>query len=281
MRKISSHKIASEVAKLCQSANYTLGDDVIQALQAAKINEKSAAAQEILKIILKNYQIAAQESLPSCQDTGTAVVFVEVGQAVQIIDGDLNTAINRGVAQGYDEGYLRKSIVRDPVFGRINTNDNTPAVIHTQIVAGEEIRITLAPKGGGAENMSRIAMLKPADGLAGVMDFVIETVNIAGGNPCPPIVVGVGVGGNFEACALLAKEALLRKIGSPNSDNNWAKVETDLLEKINQLGIGAQGLGGTITALAVHINTAPSHIASLPVAVNMQCHAARHQTIII
>lgn len=266
------------MARLCQEANYYLGEDVLQAFAAACEREISLTGKEILRQLIENAEIARREQVPMCQDTGFAVVFVELGQEVMISGGYLYDAITEGVRRGYQEGYLRKSIVAHP-WQRVNTGDNTPPVIHTRIVPGDRLKIIVAPKGGGSENMSALKMLKPADGLEGVKKFVIETVKAAGPNPCPPIVVGVGVGGTFEKAALLAKEALLRPLNQPHPDPDVAAVERDLLAEINSLGIGPQGLGGLITALAVHMEIFPCHIASLPVAVNINCHAARHKEI--
>ncbi len=280
MREINTKQITESVAEMAMDANYNLGYDVLKSLNEGMSNEVSETGKNVIKQILENARIALTDKVPMCQDTGTAVVFLEIGQDVHILGGDLYEAINEGVAKGYINGYLRKSIVKDP-FDRVNTNDNTPAVIHTKIVPGNQLSITLAPKGGGAENMSAIRMLPPSAGIEGVMDFIVDTVRIAGPNPCPPIVVGVGIGGNFEKSALLAKEALLREVGSKNSNPNIANIENQLLTEINRLGIGPQGFGGTVTALAVHLNVFPCHIASLPVAVNLNCHAARHKTIVI
>jgi fumarate hydratase subunit alpha len=230
-------------------------------------------------MILENHRLAAREQRPACQDTGLAVVFLELGQDVRIEGGDLVAAINEGVRRGYEKGYLRKSVVAEPLFERKNTRDNTPAIIHTSIVAGDKLKITLAPKGGGAENMSGVAMMIPAAGVEGVRKFVIEQVRKAGPNPCPPVVVGVGIGGNFEVAPLLAKKALVRPMGSRNPNPAYAALEDELLEAINKLGIGPQGLGGSTTALAVHVEYAPCHIASLPVAVNLNCHVSPHQSI--
>jgi fumarate hydratase subunit alpha len=281
MREVPAERISSEVARLCIEASYELGEDVIQAFQQALEKEESPVGKAILERLIENARIAAQGEYPYCQDTGFAVVFVELGQEVQVVGGNLVDAVNEGVRRGYAEGYLRKSIVNDPLFRRINTGDNTPAVIWTEIVPGDKIRLTVAPKGGGSENMSEVRMLKPADGVEGVRRFVIERVSRSGGDPCPPIIVGVGIGGTFEKCAWLAKKALLREVGSRNPDPDYAQLELELLEEINKLGIGPQGLGGRVTALDVHIETFPCHIASLPVAVNIQCHAARHKSVTI
>jgi fumarate hydratase subunit alpha len=241
--------------------------------------EESEVGRGVLQQILENARIARQEEMPICQDCGLAVVFLDLGQDVHVVGGDLYAAINEGVRRGYKEGYLRKSSVRQPFSARVNTGDNTPAIIHTRIVPGEQVHITVAPKGGGSENMSRLAMLTPAAGRKGVADFVVKAVDEAGANPCPPIIVGVGVGGTMERVAYLAKHALLREVGTPNPDPELDELERELLERINKLGIGPQGFGGRMTALAVHIEAEPCHIASLPAAVNIQCHAARHKEI--
>lgn len=266
------------VARLCQEANFQLGADVLAALRQAEAAEISPSGKEILNILMENAAIARNESVPMCQDTGFAVIFVELGQDVHIAGGDLYQALNEGVRQGYQQGYLRKSIVGHPLQ-RVNTQDNTPAVIHCRIVPGAELRITVAPKGGGSENMSALKMLKPAEGVAGVKKFVLDTVAAAGPNPCPPIIVGVGIGGTMEKAAQIAKEALLRQVGQPSPLEDIAALEKELLAEINKLGIGAQGLGGRITAMAVHIEVFAAHIASLPVAVNINCHAARHKSV--
>jgi fumarate hydratase subunit alpha len=271
-------QIVEEVARMCQEANYNLGQDVIDAFKKAYEAEQSVTGKDILQQLIENAQIAKNESVPMCQDTGFSVIFVELGQDVHIEGGSLEDAINEGVRKGYKEGYLRKSIVGHPLE-RQNTGDNTPAVIHTRVVPGDKLKITVAPKGGGSENMSAIKMLKPAQGVEGVKDFVVETIKEAGPNPCPPMVVGVGIGGTFEKAALLAKEALLRPVGEPSSDPYAVELEKELLTLINNLGIGPQGLGGKTTALAVHVNTHPAHIASLPVAVNINCHASRHKEV--
>ncbi|MCX6826670.1 MAG: fumarate hydratase [candidate division Zixibacteria bacterium] len=280
MHQISTDRIIDAVRKLSMEAAYDLGEDVIKAIEDFKKAEESPVGKGILDQVLENAKIAREERAPMCQDTGFAVLFVELGQQVEIIGGDFYGALNEGVRRGYKEGYLRKSIVSDPLE-RKNTGDNTPAVIHTEIVPGDKLKITIAPKGGGSENMSEVKMLKPSDGLQGVKDFVIDRVRRSGGNPCPPIIVGIGLGGTFEKCALLAKKALLREVGNRHPDKFYADLEVELLEKINKLGIGPQGLGGTTTALDVHIEVFPCHIASLPVAVNIQCHAARHQSIVL
>jgi fumarate hydratase subunit alpha len=280
MREISTDTITETVAKLCMSANYDLGTDVEAALQAALKTETSPVGRGILQQIIDNAKIARDESVPICQDTGYAVLFVDLGQDVRVVGGDLHEAINAGVRKGYQDGYLRKSILGDPLK-RVNTKDNTPALIHFDIVPGDKIKITIAPKGGGAENMSEVRMLKPSDGAEGVKNFVVERVAKSGGNPCPPVVVGVGIGGTFEGSALLAKKSLLREIGSKHPDPFYADMEAELLERVNKIGSGPQGLGGNTTALAVFITVAPCHIASLPAAVNMQCHAARHKSAVL
>lgn len=276
MREIKASKITEEVARLSMEANYELEEDVQKALEDAFEKEESPAGKEVLRQILENSRIARTERMPICQDTGLTVVFVEMGQDVHIVGGDFETAIHEGVKRGYTEGYLRKSVLADPVQGG-NTGDNTPAVIHLRIVPGDKLALYVVPKGGGSENMSKIAMMKPADGIEGVKRFVTESVRTASGNPCPPIIVGVGIGGSFERCAYLAKKALLRPIGSVHSDPFYAEVEKELFTLVNDSGVGPMGLGGRVTALAVHIETAPRHIASFPVAVNMNCHAARHK----
>ncbi len=276
MREIKASQITEEIARLSMEANYELEEDVQKALEEAFENEESPAGKEVLRQILENSRIARTERMPICQDTGLAVVFVEMGQDVHVVGGDFETAVHEGVRRGYTEGYLRKSVLADPVRGG-NTGDNTPAVIHLRIVPGDKLALYVVPKGGGSENMSRIAMMKPADGIDGVKRFVTETVRTASGNPCPPIVVGVGIGGSFERCACLAKKALLRPIGSVHPDPFYAEVEKELYAMVNDTGVGPMGLGGRVTALAVHIETAPRHIASFPVAVNVNCHAARHK----
>lgn len=273
-------QITDAVSELCKDACMNLGQDVLMAIQKAAAEEESQSGKDILKILLDNAEVARAENIPMCQDTGFTVVYLELGQDIHVVGGDLTEAINAGVRKGYNEGYLRKSIVGHPL-NRVNTGDNTPCVIHTKIVPGSQLKITVAPKGGGSENMSALKMLKPAEGIAGVKNFIIDTVKAAGPNPCPPIVVGVGIGGTMEKAAEMAKESLLREIGTPNPEPDLAKLEQALLTEINNLGIGPQGLGGSTTALAVHINTFAAHIASLPVAVNLNCHAARHKSVIL
>ena len=279
MREIKSEKITEVVRKLCIEANCHLPDDVKRCIISAREKETWQGASEILDRIVENYEIADNENVPICQDTGAACVFVSIGQDVHV-SGNITDAINEGVRQGYADGYLRKSIVKDPL-DRVNTGDNTPAMIYYDITDGDKIEITVAPKGFGSENMSRVAMLRPSDGVEGVKEFVINTVKEAGPNPCPPIVVGVGIGGTFDKAAYLAKKALLRCADESNADAFYAELEEELLEKINALGIGPQGLGGRTTALAVNIETFPTHIAGLPVAVNINCHVTRHKTEVI
>lgn len=269
------------MSRLFQEACHYLPEDVLNALKQAQKAEASPVGREVLDRILENADIAAREQIPLCQDTGDAVVFLELGQEVHIVGGDLYSAINEGVRQGYNEGYLRKSMVDRPFSARINTQDNTPAIIYTDIVPGDKLKIIVKPKGGGAENMSRLAMLRPAQGREGVIDFVVDTVDKAGSNPCPPVIVGVGIGGTAEKAFILAKRALLRKLGEPNPDAETAELEREILKRVNNLGIGPIGYGGRITALAVHIEVFPSHIASLPVAVNLDCHSCRHKEAII
>ncbi|MEK6560226.1 MAG: fumarate hydratase, partial [Nitrospirota bacterium] len=267
MRRIHFNDIVDNIRDMCMEANYNLSADVIAAYEKALETEKSPLGQEVLRQIMQNSEIASKEAMPLCQDTGLAVFFVELGQDVSIAGGLLGDAINEGVRQGYSKGYLRKSVVEEPIFNRRNTSDNTPAIIHTEIVPGENIRIKLDIAGGGCENMASLKMLRPADGIEGVKQFVIDTVRNAGANPCPPVVVGVGIGGDFEKAAIIAKKALLRPVGQPNARMDVAALEEDLLKRINQLGIGPVGLGGTTTAFAVHVELHPCHIASLPVAV--------------
>ncbi len=280
MRNVDAGDIIGALKGLSINASYDLGEDVIEALKKGARTEESPLGKEILNQILENARIAESEKMPLCQDTGLAAVFVELGQDVNVVGGDFEEAVQEGIRQGYGDGFLRKSMVEDPLR-RKNTGDNTPGVISTRIVPGDKIKITILPKGGGSENMSAIKMLKPSDGENGVKDFIVETIRIAGGNPCPPIIVGIGIGGSFDKCAYLAKKSLLRDVGSVHPDPYYASMEKELLERINDLGIGPQGLGGRTTALAVHIETHPCHIASLPVAVNTQCHSARHKEIVI
>ena len=276
MREISAQKITEVVKRLCIEANCHLPQDVKNCIESCRAAETWPQAQEILDRIRENYEIADEKNAPICQDTGMACVFLKVGQEVHI-DGNLTEAIHEGVRQGYSEGYLRKSVVRDPL-DRVNTGDNTPAMIYYDLVPGDQVEITVAPKGFGSENMSQIKMLKPSDGLQGVKDFILKVVEEAGPNPCPPIVVGVGVGGTFDKAAFLAKKALMRPADSSNPKPFYADLEKEMLEKINALGIGPQGFGGKTTALAVNIEEFPTHIAGLPVAVNINCHVTRHKT---
>ena len=277
MREISCNAIISSIKEMCIQATHYLSDDMKSALYKGVEKEESPLGRQILEQLCENLKIAGEDMIPICQDTGMAVVFVEIGQEVHIVDGGLEDAINEGVRQGYIEGYLRKSVVRDPVE-RINTNDNTPAIIHYSIVQGDTFKITLAPKGFGSENMSRVVMLKPADGIEGVKKVILETVDLAGPNACPPMVIGVGVGGDFEKCAIMAKHALRREAGEHSDIPYVRALEEEMLDKVNQLGIGPGGLGGTVTAFAVNIETYPTHIAGLPVAVNICCHVNRHVT---
>ncbi|XCH78685.1 MAG: fumarate hydratase [Candidatus Dehalobacter alkaniphilus] len=280
MKEIHVNEVISAVEKLCIEANCILNQDVIDALNKALGIEESSQGREVLQQLLENAEIAAKENIPICQDTGMAVLFVEVGQNLHVIGGDLTGALNEGVRRGYEKGFLRKSIVKDP-FNRINTGDNTPAVIHYEIVSGDKIGITIAPKGFGSENMGALKMFKPSDGLPAVKNFIVETVDKAGPNPCPPIVVGVGLGGTMEKAAYLAKKALLRPIGESNPVEEYARLEQELLTQINHLGIGPQGFGGRTTALAVNIEVFPTHIAGLPAAVNINCHVTRHRQVVL
>lgn len=276
MRVISVQEVVKCVRECCIEGATLLPADVFEALQKAEKSEKSALGRNFLAQCVENAEIARNEAMPICQDTGFAVFFVEIGQEAVLEKGTWDEAINEGVRRGYIDGYLRKSIVSDPLFERVNTRDNTPAVIHYSFAPGDKVRIVFAPKGGGSENMSAVKMLKVFEGRQGIVDFVVQSVVNAGGNPCPPTIVGVGIGGTFEKCAFLAKKALLRKVGSVNPDARYAELEKEILEKINASGVGPQGLGGDVTALAVHIESHPCHIASLPCAVNLNCHAARH-----
>ena len=281
MRDIDCKQISKTVSNLFQEACVYLPEDVLAAIKRARESEESPVAQDVLDRILENTRIASAEKIPLCQDTGTAVVLLELGQEVHITGGDLYSAINEGVRQGYDKGYLRKSMVCQPYSTRVNTKDNTPAIIYTDIVPGDKLRIIVMPKGGGAENMSRLAMLSPAQGRQGVIDFVVNAVDEAGGKPCPPVIVGVGIGGTAEQTLMLAKIALLREVGKSNPDAESAELEKEILKRINNLGIGPMGYGGRTTALAVHVEAFPAHIASLPVAANLQCHSARHKEVIL
>ena len=281
MREIEAGAITKTVAELCQQANFKLGEGVLVALKKARQSEESPLGKEVLSQIIENARVAQQEHMTLCQDCGTAVVFLEVGQDIHITGGDLYTAVEEGVRLGYTQGYLRKSMVSQPFSARINTKDNTPPVIHAEIVPGDHLKITVMPKGGGAENMNRLAMLKPGDGKEGIINFVVRTVDEAGGNPCPPIIVGLGIGATAEKTMLMAKKALLRPVGKPNPDAEIAEFEQEILSQINKLGIGPLGFGGRITALAVHVEVRPTHIGSLPVAINLQCHSARHKEAIL
>ena len=276
MREVSTDEITKNIKEMCIEANYILSDDVKNKIINSAAVENSEIGKKILSQLEENMEIAEREQIPICQDTGMAVVFIKIGQEVHITGGSLEDAINQGVREGYTEGYLRKSVVKDPLI-RENTKDNTPAIIHYEIIPGDKVEITVAPKGFGSENMSRVCMLKPADGIEGGKNAVIETVKLAGPNACPPVVVGVGIGGTFEKCALLAKKALTRDINSESSIEYVAELENELLDEINNLNIGPGGLGGKITALGVNIETYPTHIAGLPVAINMCCHVNRHK----
>lgn len=279
MREIHYEQIVEAVKKIAIKANYEIPEDVELAYQIALKREKSELGKEVLQQILLNIRAAREEQMAYCQDTGVAVVFVDIGQDVHVVGGSLEDAINEGVRRAYTEGYLRASMVYDPVFERKNTKDNTPAVIHYRVVPGDKLRLIFAPKGAGSENTSRLAMLKPADGWEGVKRFILETVKLAGPNACPPFTVGVGIGGNFEYCALLAKRALLRPVGERSQDPVARRIEEELIEEINKIGWGPMGFGGTVTAVDVKVELYPCHIASLPVAVNIQCHASRHAEI--
>ncbi len=281
MREIKCQLIADTVSRLFQDACLYLPDDVARAITKARAAEQSVVAADTLGRIMENAEVARSERTPLCQDTGVAVVFLELGQEVHVTGGNLYDAVNEGVRRGYADGYLRKSMVARPYTARANTGDNTPAVIHTEIVPGDSLKIVAMPKGGGAENMTRLKMLTPAEGRQGVIDFAVKTVEEAGSNPCPPVIVGVGVGGSAEHALMLAKRALLREVGKPGPDAEVALLEAEILQRVNQLGIGAMGYGGTVTALAVHAEVFPAHIASLPVAVNLQCHSARHREAVL
>ena len=280
MREIQASVITDTIERLCIEANQVLPDDIKKSIQAGRASEDGQIACGILDNIIENYQIAENEQVPICQDTGMACVFLEIGQDVHIAGGDLTEAVNEGVRRGYTNGYLRKSVVKDPVR-RGNTGDNTPAMLYTEIVPGENIKITVGPKGFGSENMSAIRMFKPSAGIEGIKDFILETVETAGPNPCPPMVVGVGIGGTFDKAALLAKKALMRPVDSENEDPYYADLEKEMLEKINQLGIGPQGFGGKTTAIGLNIETMPTHIAGMPCAINISCHVTRHKTEVI
>ena len=281
MREIQAGDVTSTIARLFEHSCHYLPEDVLTALRQAREKEESPVCRDVLDIILENAEIAGKEQIPLCQDTGAAVVILELGQEVHIINGELYTAVNEGVRQGYDKGYLRKSIVSQPCFARVNTRDNTPAMIHTDIVPGDRLKISTLPKGGGSENCSRLTVLTPGKGRQGVIDFVVSIVDEVGGNPCPPVIIGVGIGGTTDKTMLIAKRALLRRTGEPNPDHEVADLEREILHRVNNLGIGAMGYGGTVTALAVHVETFPCHIASMPVAVNVQCWCARHEEAIL
>ena len=281
MKTITTQQITEAVRQLCMDVSYDLPQDVETALEQGLAKEESSFGKYCLEQIIHNCHLAREHQQAMCQDTGIAVVYLYIGQDVHIIGGSLADAVNEGVRQGYEDGYLRKSVVEEPLFERMNTGDNTPAVMHMELVPGDQLRIMVVPKGAGSENMGAMKMLKPADGLEGAKQFILDTVRNAGGNPCPPIVVGIGVGGTMEKAPMLAKQALTREIGSRNPNPLYAQLEEELLEAINNMGIGPQGLGGRVTALAVHIEYYPTHIAMLPVAVNINCHAARHKEAVL
>ncbi len=279
LREFDVNLVTNAVSKLCMDANYNIPKDVLDSLKSSLAKEESPVAKDILNQIIENDILANKENVPMCQDTGLMVVFLEIGREIHL-NGDIYEAIQQGVREGYNKGYLRKSMVKDP-FNRVNTGDNTPCIIHTKLVEGDKVKLILAPKGGGSENMSTVVMMKPSDGLKGCKEFILNFIEKAGGNPCPPIVVGIGFGGNLEKSALLAKEALLRDINDVNEDPELAKLEEEFLADINKLGIGPMGLGGRTTALAVKIKMHPCHIAQLPLAININCHAARHTEVIL
>ncbi len=279
MREISAHIIEAAVKESAVSANLELGEDVYSAFERSLEIEESPVGKEILGLLMENARLAREERIPICQDTGLAVVFVELGQEVSLIDGDFRGALEEGIRRGYNEGYLRKSVCHP--FSRANTGDNTPIIVHLEMVPGDVLRIWVVPKGGGSENMSRLFMLPPSAGWPGVKEKIVETVVQAGPNPCPPTIVGVGIGGNFEQCAIMAKRALLRPAGTPSPDPELAEKEKEVLDEINRSGVGPQGLGGRVTSMAVHLRMMPCHIASLPLAVNIQCHASRHLEIVL
>ena len=281
MRDIDSKQITETVSNLFQEACVYLPEDVLAALKQAEEKEESPVAKDVFGQILENTKISSKEKIPLCQDTGAAVVLLELGQEIHVTGGDLYTTINEGVRQGYEKGYLRKSMVRHPFSARVNTKDNTPAIIHTDIVPGDKLKISVIPKGGGSENCSRLTVLPPAKGRQGIIDFVVNLVDESGSNPCPPVVIGLGIGGTTDKTMAMAKKTLLRKLGEPNPDPEVAELERDILQRVNNLGIGAMGYGGRITALAVHAEVFPAHIASMPVAVNMQCWCARHKEAIL
>ncbi len=279
MRQISTQKIIEVIKDSAIQANYELGEDVVQALKDSLNNEESPVGKDVLARLIENAQIAREERIPICQDTGVAVIFAELGQEVHIIGGNFRSALEEGIKQGYREGYLRKSMCHP--FTRKNTGDNTPIIVHIDVVPGDKLTIWVVPKGGGSENMSRLFMLQPSEGWAGVRDRVVQTVVEAGPNPCPPTIVGVGIGGNFEQSALLAKKALLRPLGTSNPDPEQSQMEDELLKEINKSGVGPQGLGGRVTSFAVHVLMMPCHIASLPLAINIQCHVSRHVEVVL
>jgi len=281
VRELDVAWVTEAVAELSVNACTELGEDVVAFFREALEREESETGRDILRQLLENAELAKRTRVPLCQDTGLAVVFVEVGQEVHLVGGSLEEAVNEGVRRGYTEGYLRKSAVADPIGARKNTGDNTPAMLHTRIVPGDKVRVVVAPKGGGAENMSALGMLKPSQGRQGAIDFIVDTVSKAGPNPCPPVIVGVGLGGTFEKAAYLAKHALLREVGSTNPDPRLAELEDEIERRCNALGIGPAGLGGTVTVIDVFVEELPAHIASMPVAVNIQCHSARHKEVVL
>ncbi len=281
MKEIDVKEVAQAVARLCQKSNFELGEDVLDALKKARERETSSIGKEALDRLLANALLAKAENLPLCQDCGAAVVFLDIGQDVHLTGGDLYTAVAEGVRQGYKEGYLRNSMVAHPFTGRLNTGDNTPPIIHTEVVPGDKLKIGFMPKGGGAENMSRLVMLKPGAGEQGIIDAVTSAVKEAGGNPCPPLIIGLGIGATAEKAMITAKRALLRPAGWPSADTETAGLERKVLEAVNKLGIGPLGMGGTVTALAVHAESRPCHFASLPLAINLQCHSARHAEVVL
>lgn len=281
MRELNVTQVTEAVAKLAIDACTYLGDDVVAFFEKAIEREESETGRDVLVQLLENANLARDANRPLCQDTGLAVVFLEIGQDVHLVGGSLEVAVDEGVRKGYTEGYLRKSAVADPIGARKNTGDNTPAMLHTRIVPGDKVRVTVAPKGGGAENMSALGMLKPAQGRQGAIDFIVDTVSKAGPNPCPPIIVGVGLGGTFEKAAYMAKHALMRTVGSTNPDPRLAELEDEIEKRCNDLGIGPAGLGGTVTVIDVFVEELPAHIASMPVAVNIQCHSARHKEVVL
>jgi len=281
MREIDVKEVAQAVARLAQKTNFELGEDVLAALQKAREREVSPIGREAFDRLLENAMMAKTENLPLCQDCGAAIVFLDIGQDVHFNGGDLYTAVAEGVRQGYKEGYLRKSMVTHPFTSRLNTGDNTPPVIHVEVVPGDKLKISFMPKGGGAENMSRLVMLKPGAGEQGIIDAVTSTVKEAGGNPCPPLIIGLGIGATVEKAMITAKRALLRPVGWPSSDPETADLERKALEAVNKLGVGPLGMGGTVTALAVHAESRPCHFASLPLAINLQCHSARHAEVVL